>query len=299
MLTFDNRYPTRTQSMVSLRSELYPPTIRRHIRSLVIDVLARIRSCSKKDRSSHRVDILLLHSVFPDEVNGFRSLVSELYKSHKFISYNEAVTRITSDRIDGKYLAFSFDDGLKNCLEAASILEEFGARSCFFVCPDIVGVQSEEQIHRFCRDRLRHGPVEFMNWQDLALLRDKGHEIGGHTIGHIDVAKLPIENVRANLAECRRAIQGKLGSCEHFAWPFGRFRNFTEEAVQAVFEVGFSSCASGERGTHRPLEPGNSADVKIVLRRQSIEANWRQSHVDFFLDGSKQQSCPWELSRSA
>jgi len=292
----DSNPSTVAPRRVHSAPEMYPWTLRQGIRSLVIDVLANYQSFQqtfqKGDETTCRVDILLLHTVFPDEEANFRQLLASLSKSYTFVGYMEAVTLINSGQIDGRYLAFSFDDGMKCCLSAAAILEEFNARACFFVCPDIIGETSEEKIEEFCRGNLLHDCVEFMDWDDLEHLRSAGHEIGGHTMGHVDLATLEPRQIRENLAECHAILKQRLGSCDHFAWPFGRFSNMTAAAVQSVFDVGFCSCASGERGTHGVV-PYEAVPRYPILRRQSMEANWPKSHIDFFLNRRTQRPCPW------
>lgn len=70
-----------------------------------------------------RFQFLYFHHVFEDETEPFRSLLEQLAKHHTFISYSEAVDRVLSGNIDGSYLTISFDDGLKNCMVAAEIME--------------------------------------------------------------------------------------------------------------------------------------------------------------------------------
>ncbi len=231
-----------------------------------------------------RVQVLILHHVFPDEEKHFRALLKRLHREHEFIPYSDAVRRaeVAGNQVDKPYLAFTFDDGMKNCLRAAAILEEFGARACFFVCPAIVGERSEPTIQSFCRDQLelRH-PVEFMTWDDLHWLRQRGHEIGGHTMSHPHLNQLSPEHAANEVRQSREVIVKHMGDARHFAWTYGRFNDCTPQVVREVYACGYETCASAERGCHGPVRA--STELPLCIRRDHIEAHWPIKHCLFFL----------------
>jgi peptidoglycan/xylan/chitin deacetylase (PgdA/CDA1 family) len=208
-------------------------------------------------------------------------LLADLARTHRFIGYSEAVERVAGGDIDAPYLAFSFDDGLKNCLRVAALLEEHGARACFFVCPGIVGETRPEVVDEFCRDRLHTPPLDFMDWGDLEQLLSRGHEIGGHTVGHHDLAALPAERLREEIGGSFEALQARLGGVEHFAWPYGRFATFSPEAADCVYSSGYRSCASALRGCH--VAGGDGGEAQPCLRRENVEALWPLRHTKYLL----------------
>jgi peptidoglycan/xylan/chitin deacetylase (PgdA/CDA1 family) len=240
--------------------------------------------------TNHRVHLLLLHHVFDNELCAFRGLLEILANEFRFISYQESVARILENRIDGPSLAFSFDDGLKCCLQAARVLEEFDARACFFVCPAIVGEQDRDVVARFCRERLRCPPVDFLNWNEIEQLVACGHEIGGHSMRHVNLNHVDAAEALEEIWQTHSVLCARLGTADHFAWPYGRFSDMNRAAARAVFAAGFRSCASGVRGCHGPsiaeTEASPFRDEQLCLRRESIVAGWPQSHVHYFLGKS-------------
>jgi peptidoglycan/xylan/chitin deacetylase (PgdA/CDA1 family) len=228
-----------------------------------------------------RVHFVVLHHVFPDEEPRFRALLADLQRTHRFIGYSEAVQRVASGNVDAPYLAFSFDDGLKNCLHAASVLEDYGARSCFFVCPGILGETRSDVVDDFCRQRLHVPPLEMMGWADAEHLLSRGHEIGGHTVTHRDLAHLSPAEVQEEVAGSFDALHARLGEVAHFAWPYGRFPTFTPEAAACVYDSGYRSCASALRGCH--VADGNAGEAQPCLRRENIEALWPLGHTKYLL----------------
>jgi len=228
----------------------------------------------------NRVHFLYLHSLFPDEEKGFRSLLTELSREHRLIAYDEALARIRRGAIDMPYIAFSFDDGLKNCKAAAKILGEFGVRACFFVCPGIVGEGDFGLVSQFCRDALQLPPVELFGWADLEDLRKDGHTIGSHTLSHRNLATISRDELLEEIEGSREILVRRLGSAEHFAWSYGHFSDITPSAVQAVFKAGYLSCASAERGCH---VTGVCRPEDLCVRREHIGGAWPLNHCLYFL----------------
>ena len=287
--------------------ELRSPSVRGTARHFALNALSfakKIRGVYESTATKNCVQILLLHHLFPDEEENFNHLLERLTNRYQFISYSEAVERILTSQIDKSYLAFSFDDGLKTCLKAAEILQRWGATACFFVCPQIVGETNSEKIRAFCQQQLWHGPVEFMDWDDLACLKSQGHEIGGHSTGHFNLAEMTMKTRAKDLMLTKSQIEEHLSEVIHFAWPYGQFQHCTSEAMQQVFTAGFQSIASGVRGAHANEEP--LAKETICLRRESIEAAWPVSHVEYFLAESNRNPlgvattpAEWQPARAA
>lgn len=229
-----------------------------------------------------RVQLLILHHVFRDEVAAFRQLVEQLSRRFDLVSYSRAVEVARTAGHERPCLAFSFDDGLKSCLTASRVLDEFGVSGCFFVCPPLIGEKDFGTISQFCRVRLKLPPVEFLSWDDVKGMISRGHEFGGHTMNHLDLGQVAESIAAEEIGACHDELRKRLGTVQHFAWPTGRFDNFTAQAGRAVFDAGFTSCAAGTRGCHQlPTSPVDARD--ICLRRDSLMAAWPWTHVAYFL----------------
>lgn len=227
-----------------------------------------------------RVHFIYLHHVFEDERDPFRELLGRLSHDHTFISHSEAVKRLLDGNIDKPYVTVSFDDGLKNCLDAAKIMNDFGSKGCFFIPLAMVGETDYHKIKAFCAEKINLPPTEFLSWDDLETLLKDGHEIGGHTVSHQDLAKLSPRQAEAEIVECFELLRERLGTVKHFSWPFGRFRHFGPAQAKMVFEAGFESCASAERGCHVVPQGQKSS---LCLRRDHIIAKWPIEHSLYFM----------------
>lgn len=234
----------------------------------------RIESALK----ANRVQFLYLHHLFPEEEAPFGALLLALLENHRIIPYTEAVERILEGKIDGPFISISFDDGFKNTLSASKILRQFGISACFFICPEFVGEMNEERLRMIFKERFHRPPMEFLNWNDVETLLSDGHEIGSHTMTHRRLSDLTPNELDYEIRTSQDRLKSKVGTVRHFSWPYGRSSDITPEARRFVFESGFISCASAERGCHRRKEKSGDS-----LRRDHIVADWPISHIEYFL----------------
>ena len=265
-------------------SALQPKSLRSSLRSAALSALhlkERLLRGSNATLRVPRVQLLFLHHIFEDEMEPFDRLLRELAQTHVFVSHSEAVRRILVGENAEPCISFSSDDGLKNNLHAAEILERYGATACFYINPNSIGLSKYEQVESFCRTRLEFPPAEFLDWNDVEGLQARGHEIGAHTMGHINVAETPIREFREDLERSREVLLSRCGAARHFAYPYGRFFHFIKEAMAEVFEAGFESCASAERGCHTCARP--VAKDQLLLRRDQIVAGWPLAHNMYFI----------------
>lgn len=261
-----------------------PITIRDRVRNFALDCLS-IQNSKRSNidlLKKPKVQFLYIHHVFEDEKEPFRRFVKKLSEYYEFVSYSKACEIVLQNDIDKPYLCFSSDDGFKNNLNAVEILNEFGVSACFFVNPDTIGLTDYSQAEQFCKSKLSSPAIEFMTWEDLRAIQDQGHEIGIHTMGHVNVAKISIEEFEKNLDESIEVFKDHNFEIKHFAYPYGRFFHFNQAAMDLVFDKGFKTCATAERGCHvqqkEPIQPN-----KLLIRRDQIVCDWKLTHCMYFL----------------
>lgn len=272
-----------TTTLAEIKS-IKPKTIRTVVREMALTGLSlRIKlPDANKVFEKPRVQFLYIHHVFDDEIHNFDKLLNELSLHHTFISYSEAVQKILTGKIDKPYISISSDDGFKNNLRASKVLEKYNVKGCFFINPDTIGMKDYSKIKTFCKEQLNFPPIEFMDWNDIHELLSKGHEVGSHTIGHVNVAATNLKEVEDNLYRSYEIITKKCGSVEHFAFPYGRFFDFNKSAYELVFQAGYKSCASAERGCHisskTRLKP-----QELFIRRDHVICDWNINHIKYFI----------------
>lgn len=259
-------------------------SVRHRARNLALDALAlKQRFVDGRDAIYRpRVQFLFFHHVFQDELENFELLVRELAEVHTFISHTEAVDRLLSGNVDRPYISWSSDDGFLNNLQAAEILERYGAKACFFLNPSSIGMTDHQKITAFCDRRLNMPPIAFLDWRGVEALLKNGHEIGAHTVHHQRVTEMSLSQFGEDLELCKEQLEEKCGPVHHFAYPYGRYFDFYRAAHELVFQKGYSSCSSGERGCH----VSNGERIKkeaLFIRRDQVIAAWKREHMKFFI----------------
>jgi peptidoglycan/xylan/chitin deacetylase (PgdA/CDA1 family) len=262
-----------------------PPTSRDKARHFALNIAAGLSDqFSQRDQlfKRPRIQFIYLHHVFKDEEGNLDVLLKYLSKSHTFISFSKAIEKICQGEIDRPYIAFSSDDGLKNNIIAAEILSRYDATACFFICPDMIGETNFTLIRKFCNDQLHFPPVEFMNWDEVERLKSQGHEIGGHTMGHVKLSSVPFETGSAEIHNCYQVLTKRFNGPLHFAYPYGRYFHFPANLKPVVYTAGFETCSSAERGCH--ISNGEViAPEKLLIRRDHVILDWPLQHILYFL----------------
>lgn len=258
-------------------------TVKGAMRSLALSALAALSS--DKALLKPRVHFLYIHHTFRDEEAQLESLLKRLSQHHTFISYSEAVQKVLSGQIDRPYITFSSDDGFKNNLKAAEILSRYNASACFFINPGIIGETDYGKISKHCNETLKFPTVEFLNWNEVNKLQEMGHEIGGHTMMHMNIAEHTADAINADLHDTYQSLLTHCGPTPHFAFPYGRFFHFSSVGRKAVFNNGFTTCATAERGAH--ITDGTTISAAdLCIRRDHIVLGWEMSHIMYFITNS-------------
>ena len=264
-------------------NEFKPKTIRSCFRDLLDLLYVKTQHLNtEKIFKKPRIQFLYIHHVFDDEIENFDILLNILAKDFIFISYSDAVSKMLSGNIDKSYISISLDDGFKNNLSAVKIMNKYDIKGCFFVNPDTIGLKDFSEVKSFCNNRLHCPPTEFMNWNDIEYLIKNAHDIGSHTMGHINIEGTNINTVEDNINKSYQILNERIGDTLHFSFPYGRFFHFNKQAFDLVFNARFRSCASAERGCHISHNKKLNYN-ELLIRRDHVICNWNINHVLYFI----------------
>lgn len=251
-------------------------SLRVPLRKATLDLLAT--TVRLFDSQESRIQFLYFHHIFPDEKQSFGRLLKALSEEYAFIPYSEAVAKVANGEIDGKFIAISSDDGFLNNLIAGEVLDEFGIKACFFLNPATIGSKDDLSIRQFCSERLNLPPIRFLNWNDVENLMRQGHEIGSHGLSHLNIAQIDSSRAHEEISKSKLILDRKCGKVHHFAYPYGRWSDFSNHNFEQVIKAGYTSCATAERGCHT-----KQCDSKIpIILRDLVIASWPMQHVRFF-----------------
>lgn len=238
-----------------------------------------------RERSAPSLCSVYLHSVYDDQVHGFRMLLERLLAIGPFVSTEALVEMVRGQRpIDRPCFHLSFDDGFdNNYRNAFPVLESLGIKATFFVPSRLVGASdSFIAAHWWNKDPL---PTRTMSWRDVREMRDAGHEIGSHTRTHARLSAVSAqpERLQEEIAGSKADVEDALGeACKYIAWPFGTAADMDSRAFEAVERAGYEACFSAVRGE---IEVAKSSLMN--LPRHHFEPDWPWWHLRYFALGGR------------
>ena len=225
--------------------------------------------------NGHFVDLSLTPSR-----DDFENFLNKLSKTYTFVSFDRACELIrTNAIIDAPMLAFSFDDGFKECSDIiADCLDSYDVKAAFFINPYSIDAPVEERKD-FLKSNLKVSYYkEFMCWNDIIKLHEKGHIIGNHTFKHTALKNLSYEDACNQIAEGKKIIEDRLECrCDYFAFPFGGESFFDQNGLDAALSLHKLIFTSG--GYELYFYDSNPN----VFSRRHFEGNWPVSHLNYFL----------------
>jgi peptidoglycan/xylan/chitin deacetylase (PgdA/CDA1 family) len=209
----------------------------------------------------------------------FRQLLLTLSEKSKLVSFDNAVKLIKSNtKVDKPHIAFSFDDAFKDCIQIASILEEFGITGGFFICPEYIeGMRIDEDrkgdLYKFNKD--------FLSLKDVLSMKEAGHTFGAHTYSHVRLDDLITEkDIFEQIIEEKKVILKHTGiDCKYFAIPYGRYNNPRENVLSELQKLYANIFLSDNRILK--MKHNN------MINRRHFECDWSSNRVHYFLSNYK------------
>jgi hypothetical protein len=205
-------------------------------------------------RSKSRGAILLYHrvndvseDVLTASTRRFAEHLVTLRHYYRVIATEEMVARIASRApIEPTAVAIHFDDCYRDVRSyAAPLLAAAGMPAAAFVSSGFVGT-----TRIFAHDQEKY-PHRFENLasQDLRELPDLGVSVAAHTVNHVDLGSVSLEQAQAEVVESGRQLEGITArAVSLFSFPFGRIHNIREDVRQMVMTAGYRALFSAHGG---------------------------------------------------
>lgn len=212
----------------------------------------------------------------------FALLLENLYKYCDFINFENAVDKIiNNEKVTRPKVAFSFDDGWRDCYtQIAPQLEKYGVNAMFFINPNAIEATEKndiEYLNNFTNNITKSPGKHLMNWNQVKDLQRRGFKFGAHTLDHYCINDNNIIELEHQIVDCKSVIEDRLGeSCEYFAFPYGRIEHANLTSINIAckhYKYVFS------QSDHKHFFSFQGR----VINRRHFEPFWPTSHVKYFL----------------
>ena len=153
----------------------------------------------------------------------------------------------------------SWDDGSKLDLKLAELLEKRGIRGTFYIPKTFLDTPLE-------RDDLR--------------VLDKLHEVGAHTLNHVDLTKVSLLQAKEEIEEIKAYLEDILGhKIDMFCYPDGKFNENIKKMVKASEFIAARTCELGGLGL--PRDPYQWHVTLLASNRSPFMAwqIWWKAHL--------------------
>ncbi|MDH7784648.1 peptidoglycan/xylan/chitin deacetylase (PgdA/CDA1 family) [Ochrobactrum sp. 19YEA23] len=217
----------------------------------------------------HQIDVPPRHkapfrsmTVHPDR---FRSQMTWLKRlGYQGLSFKDALPYIYGGK-KGKVAVITFDDGFENVFRnALPVLQELGFTATnYFVANQIGGFNLWDQKIGVARANCM-STAEMREWAAL------GHEVGSHTLDHINLREASDAEAEIQIRQSREKIEDLLGQeVISFAYPYGGENARTRKIVE---QAGYKYATTTER------RRAKSTDDPFGIPRLTIRRNdiWLQ-----------------------
>jgi peptidoglycan/xylan/chitin deacetylase (PgdA/CDA1 family) len=144
-------------------------------------------------------------------------------RGYRGLTVAEAERLRASGGLPPRSVVFTFDDGYRSVTRAAEILERHGYAGTVFAVTSFPASGAPLSWPGIDHELggATAGQLEPLSWDELAVLRDRGWEVGSHTVTHALLTEVDDARLAAELADSRRAIAERLGACATLAYPYG------------------------------------------------------------------------------
>ena len=222
----------------------------------------------------HRIDDRYPHDSITCPRSRFTEFCDFFARYFTVITLSELLELLRQRADVSRRVVITFDDGYRdNYHVAAEELRKRGLPACFFVTTAFI--ESDAIPWWDAEQSIRS---EWMTWDEVRALRDRGFELGAHTITHVDCGRVAGADAEREIAGSKRHLEAEVGApITHFAYPYGGQHQMTEANRALVQSAGFTSCVSAHGGTV------DAAADPLRLKRAPV-STWYFSPYQFGFD---------------
>jgi len=254
---------------------------------LIKGILGKLESLIS-NISKNRNDIIVLnyHGVQKKFIESFEWQVNFLLQNFDPITPAEFEDLIESSE-DLKYskpkFLLTFDDGIRNNLNAISILNKYSLKAYFFIVPQFVDSEDPKEfflnnIRPIINSNIDSNLEDFtpLVWSELKTLSENGHYIGAHTNTHAMTKNFRDEQLDFEIINSKQTLESMLDlEINAFCSINNTLESVNARAAKKIkenYKLHFTTVA----GKNIPLN-------KHSIKRVNVESNWTDSAFKYAL----------------
>lgn len=262
-----------------------------HIIKAIIGTLEFSLSKPLKNKSNF-LYVVNFHGTEQKFIENFKKQIAFLNSNFTIIKPNE-LDLFYSKKLTNKqkpFLLLTFDDGIKNNILAANILNNQKLSAFFFIIPQFVNTPILEQ-EKYFKENIRNKINEeiftkqedfmAMSWADIIQIRKDGHKIGSHTLTHKLIAnKSDLENSKEEIATSKFMISTNTEISPDEIDSFCSINN----SLESIGEKELKLIKENYKYHFTTLPgPNHNTDNKLFIKRCNIESFWLMGSVKYAL----------------
>lgn len=230
----------------------------------------------------HIIPVLMYHHTTNTIAPAPTSITLTTFEQHLQMLQREKYTTITVSQLTDfmlgkiklpkKTVALTFDDGWRDNLEAAGLMEKYKVRGTFFVCSSFVEHStnlSEQDIHDLSTNPLfeigAHSHTHFTDWSENLDKLDTRL-----IVGEVVISKQIIEQI----------TQKPVNS---FAWPYG---HYSDDLIQYAQYIGFTSTLTVD-----PRSDNRVGASPLKIKRITVDGNCTAAHLKTMVETGTLVEC--------
>ncbi|MDQ3110652.1 MAG: polysaccharide deacetylase family protein [Bacteroidota bacterium] len=211
-------------------------------------------------------------------MDNFKRQLSYFHEKYHFIKPSELPAYFDKKLTSGKpMMLLTFDDGIRNNLLAAEVLDQQKISALFFIVPEFVDAAQELQKDFFIKnirpsinkeiDSAEEDLTSF-SWEEINMLKQHGHEIGSHTMSHTLLSSsAPNEKSTYEISGAAKYISEKTGQpVISFCSPNDTLSSIGIPEMQLIIK---------NHQYHFTTYPGtNRTRAPFFIKRVNVESHW-------------------------
>jgi len=161
---------------------------------------------------------------------------------------------------DQRTICIVFDDGwLTQYTEALPILDEYGFKASFAIITDNPNKRPT-----------------YMNWNQIITLYNQGHDIGSHTVNHLNLTQLDPTDIKYQLSQSKQDLLNHGINAHLFVYPFGEGAENPD--IKTLVQQHYNIACSTNPGNFDMNQPFNQYAIPRYTAGNSLEQF--KSYVD-------------------